>query len=185
MDGEEISQKQKKKTIIQLSNQERDKILYEATAQNTRNATKRALKHLNAFIKVKNGGLDIDVEQIETSELLQLLYEFYTDAQYKECKDGEKAEKFKNTTMNSIRAGINRYLKEARGLDIMKDTRFTRSNQMFKAVKKINKGEGRGNVDHKKPISESDHAKLDKYFKNYLMGRSHQITSDGHRMDIG
>ena len=97
----------------------------------------------------------------------QLLYEFYTDAQYKSTTDGSE-QKFKNTTMNSIRAGINRYMKESRGVDIIKDDRFTRSNEMFKSVKKTNKKEGKGSVQHKQPICEEDRKKLDGYFSQYM-----------------
>ena len=125
------------------------------------------MTHLNRYIKFKNGGLDLTLDDIGTDEFPQLLYEFYTDAQYKSIDDGVE-EKFKNSTMNSIRAGINRHLKDTRSVDIIKDMRFTKSNQMLKTVKKTNKSQGKGNVDHKLPITEADRQKLNQYFKEYM-----------------
>ena len=164
------SKQDKIKVIVQHSEEDRKKLLHDAIPENTRNSTKAALKHLNEFIKVKNDQLDITVENILTEELPQLLYEFYTDARYKSSSNnsGKELEKYKNTTLNAMRAGINRYLKDERGLDIIKDSRFVRSNQMFKAVKKANKKEGNGNIDHKKPIIPDDMTKLDQYFRQYM-----------------
>ena len=165
----EAKSKQDKKTVIvHHSEEERQKILFDAVPENTRNATKRALKHLNQYISTKNGGLTLTIDDIGTEELPQLLYEFYTDAQYKSSESETTPEKYKNTTLNSIRAGINRHLKDQRGIDIIKDERFVRSNQMFKAVKKANKKEGKGNVDHKITISHEDMKKLDNYFRQYM-----------------
>ena len=131
---------EKKKVIVQHTNAERAQLLQDAVPENTRNATKGALKHLNEYIKVKNGGLNLTIDDIGSDELPQVLYEFYTDAQYKAASDRSKPpKKYKNTTLNSIRAGINRHLKDTHGIDIMKDARFVKSNQILKAVKKLNK----------------------------------------------
>ena len=158
-----------RKTFIkQHTAEEREQLLFNAIPQNTRNATKSALKHLNEYIRVKNGGLNISIDDIGSEELPQLLFEFYTDAQYKAKSENDDPEKYKNTTLKSIRAGINRHLKDVRGLDIMKDSRFVKSNQMFKAVTKANKQEGRGSVEHKMAITPEDMRKLDEYFRQYM-----------------
>ena len=171
----EMDYKQEKKTIIvQHTEEERNKILFDAVPENTRNATKSALNHLNEYIRQKNGGLQLTIDDIGTEELPQVMYEFYTDARYKSSNDG-KLEKYKNTTLNSIRAGINRHLKDTRGVDIMKDERFVKSNQMFKAVKKENKKDGHGNVDHKISITASDMEKLDRYFRGYMSPSSKKL----------
>ena len=164
----------KKKVMIQHSEEERNQILYNAIPENTHNATKSALKHLNEYIKQKNGGLQLTLDDISTSELPQILFEFYTDARYKSSADG-KLEKYKNTTLNSIRAGIKLHLKDTCGIDIIKDENFVKSNQMFKAVKKENKKDGRGKIDHKLPITPADMEKLDQYFRGYMSPSSKKL----------
>ena len=116
-------------------------LLQGSIPENTKNATKTWIKHLNAYIKKVNGGLDITIDDIGTDELPPLLYEFYFDGQYKSFNSdrSEECEQYKNTSLKSIRAAITRYLKNTRGIDIINDVRFTKSNEMFKAVTKTNK----------------------------------------------
>ena len=152
------------------SEQERRKLMDDSIPQNTKNATKTWINVLNKYIKQVNGNLEITIDDIGTEELPSLLYEFYCDVQYKsyDSSEPEKSEKYKNTSMKSIRGAINRYMKNSRGIDIMKDVRFTRSNEMFKAVTKENKKQGKGNIEHKAIICDDDMKVIDDYFKGYM-----------------
>ena len=162
-----VGKKDKKRAFVLHSEADRQKILYEAVPENTRNATKQALSHINEYIRVKNGGLALTIDDIGDDELPQVMYEFYTDGQYKSGDENSPPERYKNTTLRSIRAGINRHLKQQRGIDLMKDPRFTKSNQMFASVSKSNKKSGNGNVTHKDPITTPDMNRLEVYFRQY------------------
>ena len=75
---------------------------------------------------------------------------------------------YSNSTMKAMRAGLNRYFKEKRSIDISSDSQFIHTNEIFKGLLKINKESGRGTVVHKKPISNADMNKLFQYFKENM-----------------
>ena len=152
------------------SEDERKKLMEDSIPQNTKNATKTWMKVLNNYVKQVNGNLDITVEDICTEELPQLLYEFYCDVKYKNYNEQnpDECEKYKNTSMKSIHGVTNRYMKNSREIDIMKDVHFTKSNEMFKAVTKENKKQGKDNIEHKAIICAEDMKAIDKYFQGYM-----------------
>ena len=86
----------------------------------------------------------------------------------KDPKDVKPPERYCNMSMKSLRAGINRYMKEKRGLDIIADQQFQRANKIFDAVLKDNKSKGKGVVHHKKPITSQDLECLNDYFSRYM-----------------
>ena len=53
-----------------------EKFLYESVPKITRNAIEQPLSHLNEFIKVKKGGLELNIDDIGTDDLPQVLFEF-------------------------------------------------------------------------------------------------------------
>jgi len=67
-------------------------------------------------------------------------------------------ELLKSNTLIGIRHGINRYIirnnKEAP--DVVHDPKFSKSNQIFKAILKKMKREGKGDTKHFEPISKED-----------------------------
>ena len=69
--------------------------------------------------------------------------------------------------MKAMQAGINRYIKDQRGIDVIADQRFIQANQMYQDVLKENKSARKGMIKHKKPISEEDLKELYIYFGQY------------------
>jgi hypothetical protein len=70
---------------------------------------------------------------------------------------------YKANSLESIRLGINHYLKKPpfnKKMDIIKDPAFTDSNTCFKAVRAETKRVGKGDVEHYPISSESDIQKL-------------------------
>ena len=70
-----------------------------------------------------------------------------------------------NSTMKCIRAGINRYYKTSRSLDMISDPRFIQENEMFKGMARVGKDEGRGEINSHSSILPEHFKKLSVYFK--------------------
>ena len=45
---------------------------------------------------------------------------------------------------------------------------FNRANKVFDAILKDNKSEGKGNIQHKQPITSEDMERLNDYFSKYM-----------------
>lgn len=69
-------------------------------------------------------------------------------------------ERFRKIALQNIRYRLKRYLKEKRGIDILSDSYFHESNEVFKAVSTDLKRRCLGNIEHHRPISENDIKKL-------------------------
>lgn len=107
------------------SKSEQDKIMDERHRDNTKRATRNAINTLHEYLKEKKLA---KFEDIAEEDLPQVLLDFYSNL--KKVDGGD----YKLQTLKCIRAGINRYTKEHRNLDIISDLHFTRTNEMFKAV---------------------------------------------------
>jgi hypothetical protein len=87
-------------------------------------------------------------------DLNDLLKEFYVGARK------INGDRFKKTALHgalqNIKYGLKRYIKEKRGWDIILDTEFSSSNEVFKAVTTDLKRRGLGKVEHHPPISDND-----------------------------
>ena len=147
----------------QLNSDQKTKILQNTKPVNTKNATKTWLKCFNDYLKSKQLGNII--EEIATDELANIFFDFWAELVPTEASSKKKIEginkennvpRYANTTLKCIRAAINRHLKKNRSIDIMKDPRFTRSNEMFKAMQKEGKRQGKGSIKHKSTISQED-----------------------------
>ncbi|KAK3086405.1 hypothetical protein FSP39_017969 [Pinctada imbricata] len=124
-------------------------------AQKTLKANRGAAKLFKEYLSEK--GSDPDFENFAESVIDQKLSQFYMDLRK---TDGEK---YKVNSMESIRHGINRYLRSPpfnKTFDIIKDGSFGESNQNFKAVLAELKRVGKGSVTHHAAISEADLQKL-------------------------
>ena len=77
------------------------------------------------------------VDEITTEQLPDALENFYSEITKK--KIGSGTAEYKNSTLKCIRAGINRYYKSNRSLDIIADPKFIQANEMFKGMSRINK----------------------------------------------
>lgn len=103
------------------------------------------------------------LDELQNEELPDILYHFYTNL--RKAKGGE----YKLQSLKCIRAGINRYTKANRNLDIINDIRFTKTNEMFKAVSTKARKEGRGSTRSTPPIEPEDLTLLAKYFYHDFM----------------
>lgn len=98
------------------------------------------------------------LEEITNDELPEIMLDFYTNL--RKVKGGD----YKLQSLKCIRAGINRFTKANRNLDIINDTRFTQTNEMFKAVSTKARREGRGSTKSTPPIEPEDLSILADFF---------------------
>ena len=103
------------------------------------------------------------IDEITDNNLPDVLYNFYSETcKKKPNPDTGDEQEYKNSTLKCVRAALNRYFKEKRCVDIIVDGCFIKTNEMFKAVTKINKEEGRGDVEDLKTLGT--------YFENNMQG---------------
>ena len=69
------------------------------------------------------------------ADLPEVLFKFYAEVQPKKIDPSKpNTDTYANTTLLCVRAGINRQIKEKRGIDIINDVRFVKSNELFKGM---------------------------------------------------
>ena len=117
--------------FVFLSNDRKRGILLNRNADNTRSATKTWIGLFNNYLKARK--VSEDIKDVPTESLPDLLEDFFPLIRIV-CKG--KTEKYKNTSLKAIRAAINRYLKEERGVDTMSDPRFTQVKEMFRGERR-------------------------------------------------
>ncbi len=100
-----------------------------------------------------------ELKDTPDNALPSLLESFYTDV----CTQAGKC--YHLQSLKCICAGINRYLKDTRNIDIISDLRFTKTNQMFSGVTKQTRKEGHGSTKSYPIIEDKDMTKLGEYFK--------------------
>ncbi|CAC5400615.1 KCTD1_15 [Mytilus coruscus] len=119
-----------------------DDILNDVLAKNTQKSTEFALKLIYDYCVSK--GLDANIEDRSLANLNNLL----TDSMSRFCV---------------IRQSINRHLKQPphkKTFDILSDTEFITANNVFKAMWKQLKKEGKEQIKHKKSVAKGDIKKL-------------------------
>ncbi len=141
----------KKKRFADVSEEQKKKIMEERQSLNTKKSTDKNMRLLKTYLLEKNKP---EIEEITDAELL----EFYAALRTK------NSDHFKINILKNIRSGINRYMKESRGVDIVADPAFTRANEMFKGVKVQSKKAGKGTMTSKFVIKDEDLQKI----RNYL-----------------
>lgn len=144
--------------FLKLNSDEKQQVFND---RNTRNATKLCKNLLEQYIIERE--IEGTIDTIDDAALPNLLENFYAEIR---TKKGHQ--RYKNSSLKAIRASINRYMKESRGIDIISDPRFVRCNEMFKGVTKQNKAKGKGIIQHKEPISSQDLERLQDYFSRYM-----------------
>ena len=92
-----------KTRFASFDDNEFDGILQDRNALNTKRATKQAANILKEYIAEKN--LQLDLETVDKKTLASVLAKFYVEVRQ---TDGTH---YKTTTLNSIQAGLNRYMK--------------------------------------------------------------------------
>ena len=104
--------------------EEKQELLEARNKKNTNHATKSNLKVQADCLGEKQLKT---FEEFHDDELPDMLDTFYSDLRR---KDGEL---YKLQSLKCIRAGINRYTKEHRNIDITADPSFSIANECFKA----------------------------------------------------
>lgn len=127
---------------------QRQEILDDRVKKNTKKATKVWLNVVTYYMKEKQLGVCID--EVTTENLPDFLYKFYSEVRK------ENGDLYSNTSLKAMRAGINRYIKETRSIDIVSDARFMRTNELFKGVQLQGKKAGKGRIKHKDHIEPQD-----------------------------
>ena len=103
------------------------------------------------------------------ADLPEVLFQFYAEVQPKKIDPSKpNTDTYANTTLRCVRAGINRQIKEKRGIDIINDVRFVKSNELFKGMQNIGKKKGKGAVKHKEIIEAEDMEHFKDYFSRYM-----------------
>ena len=137
------------------SEQEKSDILEGRNAKNTKRATKSNLKTFLDFLIEKSLP---KLEDMDVDTLARVLEDFYVNLKR---IDGED---YKLQSIKCIRAGINRWTKANRNLDIISDVCFTRANEMFKGVSKIARETGKGSTKSYPVIEQEDLERIATYF---------------------
>ena len=137
------------------SKEETTQILKGKDKESTQRATHVYLTQFKRFLNVKSLP---EVEDIPTKDLDGILFEFYNSIQ------PQKKDDYCVQTLKCIRAGLNRYFRKERGIDIAKDSMFVRANEMLKAVQVDAKKKGLGVKKSYPPITEIDLERIAEYF---------------------
>ena len=164
---------------------EKEKLLEERKAKNTNRATKLWVSTLSQYLSERKLG---NIEEQTVQTLPKILEDFYFSLRKqkkKEPKEGKSKlqlskrdendddnddKYYKNSSLRSARATLNRHFKASLGVDIIANEAFIKANEIFQAVSKKGKTEGRGEVQSKKPILDEDMSKLSSYFVTNMRG---------------
>ena len=151
-----------------LNEDEFEEILLHKDADNTRKATQGAATLFRSYLGEK--GQNQEFEKLDKTTLASLLSKFYLEARK---ADGDF---YKTSSLNSIRAGLNRYLKDEYHhgiIDIIKDSEFVNANVSYRAATVQLKKLGKGDVVHHTPLDPNDITTL------YESGTFDQSTPGG------
>ena len=126
-----------------VGSQEKSDLMKNRKAENTNIATKQWVSCLQAYLNERKLG---QLDDIETEDLPKIIGDFYfsirkktvtNDKNIKLSKTKQKEIKYyKNSSLKSGRAALNRHFKGTRGLDIINNDNFIKSNEIFQAFTK-------------------------------------------------
>lgn len=158
--AEKAVKEKKKSRFGSTTAQEKQELFDDRVKKNTQRATKNAIKTFSDYLEEKDLKT---LTELADDDLPDILFNFYTDLRK------VNGQEYKLQTLKCLRAGLNRYMKEKRNLDIIQDVKFTRTNEMFKAVTTKARKQGRGSTKNYPPIEEDDLARLAAYFDHDFM----------------
>ncbi|GAB1609177.1 uncharacterized protein LOC115223832 isoform X1 [Argonauta hians] len=118
-------------------------------SKKTKEATKYSAKIFRDFCHSR--GVSTAIENMAKSELDDLLSDFYINVRT------QGGQYYSFSSLVALRHGLNRYLKT---VNIVNDPAFRKSNMSFKVALKRLKEAGKGSIEHKEPISQTDMATL-------------------------
>ncbi|XP_071138463.1 uncharacterized protein KIAA1958-like [Mytilus edulis] len=132
-----------------------DDLMNDVLANNTKKSTKFAIKLVYDYCVSK--GIDANIEDRSPASLNNLLKEFYVNIRQ------ANGDYYSRSSFCVIRQSINRHLKQPphnKPFDVITDTAFTTANNIFKAMCKKLRKEGKGQIKHKKSVDKGDIKKL-------------------------
>lgn len=127
-------------------------LLNEKDAVDTKRSMKVAVKSFRDFLTELE--LSANFEDLPIDELNKSLKSFYVGVRK------TSGDLFKKSALQNIRCGFKRFLEEKRNNDIVKDSEFNGSNEIFRADSTDLKRKGLGRTYHHPPISQQDLQKL-------------------------
>ena len=141
----------------QMDDEELRRLEQEAEQPGTASATKWAMdKFLNWIRKRK---IACDLETIEKEELGKILHQFYG-----EQKNTKTSKALSPSTLNGLRAGIQRGICQLRhDIHIVNDREFMRANKILNAKCRLYAKQGNPKPQHKEEIAEHDLQKIAAY----------------------
>ena len=119
-------------------------------------STSRLVKYSVLLFRnyLTDSGLDPNFESLSNEDLNTQLRTFYASARTKNGKT------FKKSTLNTIRFGLAKHMKQEKNIDISEHPEFKSSRDVYMAVLSDMKHKGVGAVAHNPPISQVDLVKL-------------------------
>ena len=144
-----------KDNFVETSEQEVEELLKGSKANNTNKSTESSLNRFRKFLQVQDLP---ELEDLKDQDLPDILTKFYTDVRTK--KSGEL---YKTSSFKVIRAGLNRYFKRQRNIDIVADEKFMRANLIFDSVQVKAKKSGKGAITATPHISPEDIQRIGNY----------------------
>ena len=97
------------------------------------------MKRLNAFLAFKEYG---EIDEIDLDDWPKILENFYGSVRTK--KNGEL---YQTSSFKVVRAGLNRWFKVNKDLDIVNDSRFSKANLVFNSVQEKAKKRRQGSCE--------------------------------------
>ncbi|CAG2251361.1 KCTD1_15 [Mytilus edulis] len=150
-----------------------DDLMNDVLANNTKKSTKFALKLVYDYCVSK--GIDANIEDRSPASLNNLLKEFYVNIRQ------ANGDYYSRSSFCVIRQSINRHLKQPphnKPFDVITDTAFTTANNIFKAMCKKLRKEGKGQIKHKKSVDKGDIKKLYEHPHDEGKEYVHKISSE-------
>ncbi|CAC5364162.1 KCTD1_15 [Mytilus coruscus] len=139
-----------------------DDLMNDVLAKNTQKSTKFAVKLVYDYCVSK--GVDANIEDRSPASLNNLLKEFYVNLRQ------ANGDFYSRSSFCVIRESIYRHLKQPpynKPFDIISDTEFTTAINVFKAMCKKLRKEGRGQIKHKKSVAKGDIKKLYEHLRAF------------------
>ena len=126
---------------------------------NTKRVIGCSIRTLSEYSKKRNMSLN-DLYQLPKAELNDFLRQFYAEARK---HDGSL---YTRNGLISLRYGLHKHFSKMCDCDIVSDREFSSSSELFSSVLVSMKKQGKGDTQHKQPLSSDDFNKL--YTSNVL-----------------
>ena len=143
--------------IHDFSEDEKRKILEGKDKENTQKATVVAVKLFNQYLSAKKMP---NIDALPLDDLPKTFENFYVSVKQ------IKGRNYLMQILKCLRAGLNRFYRKNKGIDIARDTPFVKANEMFSGVLAASKKVGKGVTKSTVTISEPDLERIAEYFSH-------------------